>query len=82
MPEHVSCIVWRGFSDAVTQSPVPVSETTCFKEMEPEVPHPAPLMYQSPGTFLKPAKLSLGILKCAISGASPLRGGARSHRHV
>lgn len=44
-------------------------------------PHPAPLMYQSPGTLLKPAKASLGILKCAISGASPLRG-ARGHGHI
>ena len=36
-------------------------------------PYPAPLMYQSPGAFNTPSRLSLGILKCAISGASPLR---------
>jgi hypothetical protein len=26
VPEHVSCVVWRGFSDAVPQSPVLVSD--------------------------------------------------------
>jgi|SRR6266851_5914618 len=31
-------------------------------------------MYQSPGMFRIPPRLSLGILKCAISGASPLCG--------
>lgn len=31
-------------------------------------------MYQSPGTFRAIPRLSLGILKCAISGASPLCG--------
>lgn len=35
-------------------------------------------MYQSPGTFLNP---SLRILKCAISGASPLRAEARGSQH-
>ena len=42
-------------------------------------PYPAPLMYQSPGApFNSFCTLSLGILKCAISGASPLRSAFKS----
>ena len=71
MPEHVSCIIWRRFSKAVKYA---VMSGDALHRYRTGGPHPAPLMYQSPGTFRTPPKLSLGILKCAISGASPLCG--------
>ena len=70
MPEHVSCIIWRRFSKAVKHALV--SGDALYDTEGGQ--YPTPLMYQSPGTFRAIPRLSLGILKCAISGASPLCG--------